>query len=168
MLNVPPGVFRRLIALAPLGPAFVCACLVDVDESKLHPADAGSDVGGDEAVAYVGMPCGIANCQPPGQVCCASVYGDPDIGHGACSTSALCQTGDFFRCIGPRDCQAAMLPSALCCAVHERGAWTKTMCAETCEATTSILCDPNGASCPGASRCLPSSEFPKLFGCRPP
>jgi hypothetical protein len=152
------------------------ACLVDVDESLLtraraadaSTADARVDGAGEAAAPYNGLACGTTRCQPPGEVCCATQFGDPDVANGICSTSDLCKTGDYFACTSPRDCQAAGLANAACCAVHDRGAFNLTKCAATCDATSSILCDPAGTACTSPRRCLPSPEFPKLYECLVP
>ena len=145
------------------------ACLVDVDEGLLDKAKAGADAARDTSAqsdaAYDGMPCGAARCQPPGQVCCAKQFGDPDIGNGVCSTRDLCESGDYFACTSPRDCVAAGLSESLCCAVHVRGAFNMTKCLSACDAMSATLCDPGGAPCASPRKCLPSPEFPKLFEC---
>lgn len=170
------------IVVAPVACACACgalalACLVDVDERLIDRArvDAAAlDARGDGSGAasdggpYRGMPCGAGYCAPPGQVCCATTFGDPDITHGKCTSSDLCDTGDFFRCTSPRDCAAAGLGTTLCCVVREKGAFTKTQCASTCDNATGGLCDPNGTPCPSTQSCRPSVEFQNLFECGAP
>jgi hypothetical protein len=157
------------LALA-LGP---WACLLEIDRNKLHPAavDAGgpSEAGADAGAApapYLGLACGNGHCDGgSGHVCCASTYGDPDYGNGACSTKDQCRTGDFFVCESPRDCDG--LPA--CCVVRLKGgAFTSTSCAAACAAGATRLCDPSSnGSCPPGTTCRPSSEFPNLSECAP-
>lgn len=162
------------------------ACFVDVDETLIDKAaqrDAqseasadGSPANGDAAVdagadadVYQGLACGKTFCRPPGQVCCATKFGDPDIANGICSTKDLCESGDYFGCESARDCEKSGLGNLLCCAVHDRGAFNLTKCAATCDATSSILCDPNAAvPCATGQRCTPSTEFPSLYECVTP
>jgi hypothetical protein len=163
---------------------FVGACLVSVDESKLDAksADAGGDVATSDASSdatadaitaidaapYVGMSCGTSFCKPPGEVCCATTDGDPDISHGQCSTSDLCQTGDYFGCESELDCAESGYGSALCCIVHDGDAFNITKCAATCASGNSQLCDPAGNACPVGRECLASPEFPALYECLVP
>lgn len=156
------------------------ACFVEVDETLIERAavDAAARDGGgasdavvgvadgaDGAEPYPGLTCGKTFCTPPGEVCCATTFGDPDIANGACSTKDLCKSGDFFGCTSERDCAGAGLGDVLCCAVHVKGAFNLTKCASSCDATSSTLCDPKGSVCALGKRCLPSTEFPKLFEC---
>lgn len=161
------------------------ACLVDVDETLLDRAsvdaastdaqtdqgsngDSDSGDGGSDAEPYRGMPCGTGFCTPPSEVCCATTFGDPDITHGKCTSSALCDTGDYFGCTSPRDCAAGGLGTTLCCVVRQKGAFTKTRCVSTCDDATGGLCDPNGTPCPSPQTCRPSVEFRDLFECGAP
>lgn len=179
MIDVRSGHVPKLAAsaaalgLVALG---LVACLVDVDESLIDKAaaaradaakgDASSDAAAGDADVYLGLACGKTFCRPPGQVCCATKFGDPDIANGICSTKDLCETGDYFGCESARDCEKSGLGNLLCCAVHDKGAFNLTKCAATCDSTSSVLCDPNApAPCAAGQRCTPSTEFPSLYEC---
>ena len=165
-----PAACAAFVVFGALAMLPTSACLVDVDEGLLSHARDASLLDGDSesAAPYAGFPCGATHCQPPGQVCCAKQFGDPDVANGVCSTKDLCKSGDYFACTSPRDCHAAALPGTTCCAIHDRGAFNLTRCEAACDATSSTLCDPEGSACPSPRRCLPSPEFPKLFECLAP
>src|SRR5262249_32961948 len=147
-LSLPSLSLRFLRALCHALPVALLptACLLELDASKLHPAnvDASADAasasitdGAAEAQPpYLGLACNTTHCPMPGHVCCASTFGDPDYGNGACSTEDQCQTGDYFVCESPRDCDG--LPA--CCVVRlPGGAFTKTKCASSCDANGTTL-----------------------------
>lgn len=150
------------------------ACLVSVDESlidtKTDAAAPASDAGAeaDAPLPYLGLPCGKGHCTRTGQVCCATTFGDPDIANGSCTTSSLCESGDWFACTSARDCREQGLGDVYCCAVLLKGAFNVTKCASTCASPDVVLCDAAAPRCPTGLQCLPSTRFPALHECAAP
>jgi hypothetical protein len=160
------------------------ACLVTVDESLVdkatgpsttaaRPNDGGAAEAGDaapEASVYAGMACGKGgHCFPSaGQVCCTGSDGDPNPANGSCGNAPDCQTGDFFRCMGPADCADAVLNGpAICCATDfSGGGFSRSGCKAACVAGDVELCDPNGPVCPTPRTCRPSTEYVGLYACQ--
>jgi hypothetical protein len=159
------------------------ACLVSVDESLVDRATAPKEAGvseagtsgGDAAAAapeasvYAGMPCGKSgHCFPSaGQVCCTGGDGDPAFGNGSCGKDQDCQTGDFFRCMGPADCADALGQPAVCCATDfSGGGFSNSSCKAACAAGDVELCDPQGPACPTPRTCTSSAEYVGLHACQ--